>query len=84
MGNVKNGEYECHLKKDNKLRGFQNIDLSFNIPCFCAVNLFSIRNVKFLKRHTSATLNLNLAATEARDWGDTETTMTFCPSTVPS
>ena len=45
MGNVKNGKYECHLKRDNKLRGFQKIDLSFNIICFCAVNLFSIRNV---------------------------------------
>lgn len=67
--------------------GFQNIDLSFNIICFCGVNLFSIRNVLpvvLKKKHTSVTLNLNLAATEARDWGDTETTMTFHPSTVPS
>lgn len=33
---------------------------------------------------TSVMFNRNFAATEARDWGDTETTISFCPSGLPS
>ena len=37
-----------------------------------------------LRYLTSVMFNRNFAATEARDWGDTETTISFCPSGLPS
>ena len=44
----------------------------------------SLKNVLPHNWLTSVTSNLNFPATETRDCGDTETTITFCPSDFPS